>query len=104
MVVVNTPAIPGRQIEVISLVTGACIMSRHIGKDIGSSFRNLVGGEMGAYVEMLNEAKDVAIQRMIESAQQLGADAIVNVRFSSSSIVQGGAEILVAGTAAKIVG
>lgn len=104
MVVVNTPDIPGRKIEVISLVTGACIMSRHIGKDIGSSFRNLVGGEMGSYVDMLNEAKDIAIQRMIENAQQLGADAIVNVRFSSSSIVQGGAEILVAGTAAKIVG
>ena len=103
MIVVNTPTIPGKQIEAISLVTGVCIQSRHIGKDIGSSFRNLVGGEMKAYVEMLNQAKEEAIQRMIESAQQLGADAVVNVRFSSSSIVQGGAEILVAGTAVKIL-
>lgn len=101
MLVVNTETIPGKEYEVIQLVTGACIMSKNIGKDIGSSFRNLVGGKMESYTQMLKEATDGALNDMKEAAESLGADAIVNVRFASSSIVQGGAEMLASGTAVK---
>ena len=103
MVVVNTENIPGREYQVLSLVTGSCIMCKNIGKDIGASFRNMVGGEMQAYTDLMVEAKNQAVNYMIAAAQQMGADAIVNVRFSSTSIVQGGAEILAAGTAVKFV-
>ncbi len=101
MLVVNTETIPGKEYEVIQLVTGAYIMSKNIGKDIGSSFRNLVGGKMESYTQMLKEATDGALNDMKEAAESLGADAIVNVRFASSSIVQGGAEMLASGTAVK---
>lgn len=103
MVVVNTETIPGVQYQVISLVTGCCIMCKNIGKDIGASFRNMVGGEMQAYTELMCEAKDKAVGYMINQAQQMGADAVVNVRFSSTTIVAGGAEILVAGTAVRFI-
>ena len=103
MLIVNTPEIEGQKIMPIGLVTGACIMSKHIGKDIGAGFRNLVGGEMKAYVDMLNQAKETALQRIQEEAQELGANAIVNLRFTTSSIVQGGAEILAYGTAVKVL-
>ncbi len=103
MIVVNTEQIPGRKYTALSLVTGCCIMSKNIGKDIGSSFRNMVGGEMKAYTEMMNEAKEKAIQYMIGQAENMGADAVVNVRFSSTTIVAGGAEILAAGTAVKFI-
>ena len=95
MVVVNTENIPGREYQVLSLVTGCCVMCKNIGKDIGASFRNMVGGEMQAYT------KDKAISYMINQAMSMGADAIVNVRFASTTIVAGGAEILVSGTAVK---
>lgn len=103
MIVVNTEHIPGCNYQVISLVTGASILTKNYFQDVGSGFRNLVGGEMGAYTKMLEESRDKAIQKMIAQAQAMGADAIVNVRFASSSIVQGGAEILVSGTAVKII-
>ncbi|MGN0328858.1 MAG: YbjQ family protein [Lachnospira sp.] len=102
MIVVNTENIPGKEYDVIGLVTGSCIMCKNIGKDIGASFKNMVGGEMRSYTELMVQAKDQAISYMVGQAQQYGADAIVNVRFSSTSIVQGGAEILVAGTAVKL--
>lgn len=101
MIVVNTDNIPGREFDVIGLVTGCCIMCKNIGKDIGASFKNMVGGEMQSYTQLLVESKDRAINYMVAQAQNYGADAIVNVRFSSSNIVQGGAEILVSGTAVK---
>ena len=103
MLLVNTEEIPGKRLEAIGLVSGVCIMSRHIGKDIGASFRNIVGGEMKAYVEMLNQSKDEAVGRMEDEAQSLGADAVVNIRFATSSIVQGGAEVLAYGTAVRYV-
>ena len=101
MLIVNTENIPGKKYTVLSMVTGISIMTKNAFKDIGSGFRNLVGGEMGTYTKMLEESKNIAVQKMTEEAAGLGADAIVNVRFSSSSIVQGGAEILVCGTAVK---
>lgn len=103
MQIVNTDTIPGKNIEVMSLVTGACIMSKNIGHDIGSSFRNIIGGKMESYTEMLNEAKNEAIRVMMQEAAQMGADAIVAVRFSSSTIVQGGAEMLAYGTAVRFI-
>lgn len=104
MIVVNTENIPGRQIEAISLVSGCCILCKSFGSDLGSSFRNMVGGEMQAYTQMLDQSKENAIGKMIATASAMGADAIVNVRLASSSIVQGGAEIIAYGTAVKIVG
>ena len=101
MIVVNTENIPGREYDVIGLVTGCCIMCKNVGKDIGASFRNLVGGEMQAYTELMVQAKDQAISYMVGQAQQYGADAVVNVRFSSTTIIAGGAEILASGTAVK---
>lgn len=101
MIVVNTDYIPGREFDVIGLVTGGCIMCKHIGKDIGASFRNMVGGEMEAYTQLMMETKDRAVSYMLGQAQQYGADAVINVRFSSTTIVQGGSEILVSGTAVK---
>lgn len=103
MIVVNTENIPGKKYEVLSLVTGSCIMCKNIGKDIGASFRNMVGGEMQSYTQLMVDAKNQAINYMIGEAQQYGADAVVNVRFSSTTIVQGGAEILVCGTAVKFI-
>ena len=97
----NTENIPGREYQVLSLVTGCCVMCKNIGKDIGASFRNMVGGEMQAYTQMMAEAKDKAISYMINQAMSMGADAIVNVRFASTTIVAGGAEILASGTAVK---
>ena len=100
MLVVNTEN-AGREYTPIYMVTGAYIMSKNALKDIGSEFRNIIGGKMNAYTQMLNEAKNGAVEEMIREAERLDADAIVNVRFSSSSIVQGGAEILACGTAVK---
>lgn len=102
MLLVNTENIPGREYEVIGLVTGSSIMCKNFGKDFGAAFRNMVGGEMKAYTELMVEAKNAALNYMMGQAQQLGADAIVNIRFSSTTIVTGGAEILVAGTAVKL--
>ena len=103
MLILTTDNVPGKNIEALSLVTGACIMSKHIGKDIGACLRNLVGGEMKAYVEMLNQAKDEALERLKEAADAIGADAVVGMRFATSSIVQGGAEILAYGTAVRFI-
>jgi len=103
MIIVNTDYITGKQFEMLGLVSGSTIQSKHIGKDIGASFKTLVGGELKGYTEMMNEARSVATRRMVEVATQLGADAIVNVRFASSAVMQGAAEIVVYGTAVKFI-
>ena len=102
MIIVNTPTIEGRVLDTLGLVSGSTVQSKNAFKDIGAGFRNLVGGEVGSYTKMLAESRDIAINRMIEQAQKMGADAIVNVRFSSASIMDGAAEILVWGTAVKL--
>lgn len=101
MIIVNTPTIEGRIFDTLGMVTGNTVQSKNAFKDIGAGFRNLVGGEVGSYTKMLAEARDIAIGRMIEQAQRMGADAIVNVRFSSASIMEGAAEILAWGTAVR---
>lgn len=102
MIVVNTSDIPGKTIsEAIGLVRGSTIQSKHIGKDFLAGLKTIVGGEISEYTEMLESARQIALGRMINEAEKLGADAIVNVRFATSAIMQGAAELMVYGTAVK---
>ena len=103
MLLVNTDYIEGKKFEMIGMVRGTMIQSVHIGKDITNSFKTLVGGELTSYTEMMNEARAVATKRMAEDAAAMGADAVVNIRYSSSTIVQGAAEVMAYGTAVKFV-
>lgn len=103
MLIVTTDNIPGKEIEVMGLVKGSTVQCKNIGRDIGASFKNLLGGEIKSYTDMMNEARSVATNRMIEEAEKLGADAIVCVRYSSSSIMQGAAEIIAFGTAVSYI-
>ena len=97
----NTEAIPGKKYELIGMVKGSMIQSKHLGKDIGNVLKSIVGGELRGYSEMLNEARAIATKRMIQEAESLNADAIVNVRYTTSAVMQGAAEILAYGTAVK---
>jgi uncharacterized protein YbjQ (UPF0145 family) len=100
MIVVNTEIVPGYQIrQVLGLVQGNTIRAKHFGRDIAAGFKNLVGGELKGYTELLTEARREAIERMIGQAQQLQANAIVNVRFTTSAVTQGAAELYAYGTA-----
>lgn len=103
MILVNTPTIPEQNFQALGLVTGNFVNSKNAFKDIGAGFKSMIGGELVSYSKMLNEARDKAIDRMVQQAQQMGADAVVNVRFSSASIMDGAAEILASGTAVKFV-
>ena len=103
MILVNTDYISGKELETLSLVKGSTIQSKHLGKDISQAFKNLVGGEMKAYNEMMNEARALATKRMVEEAEALGADAVVNIRYASAAVMQGAAEVIVYGTAVKFV-
>ena len=103
MILVNTDYISGRELETLALVKGSTIQSKHIGKDIAQSFKTLVGGELKAYNEMMNEARALATKRMVAEAEALGADAIVNIRYASAAVMQGAAEVIVYGTAVKFI-
>ena len=103
MILVNTDYIPGKNFEMIGLVRGTMIQSVHVGKDIMDSFRILVGGELTSCTEMRNEARAVAAKRMSDDAAAMGADAVVNIRYSSSQVMQGAAEIMAYGTAVKFI-
>lgn len=103
MIIVNTYFITGKELETIGLVKGSTIQSKNIGKDLGQCFKSIVGGELKSYTKMMNEARDLATDRMIEDAQNMGADAVINVRYSSSAVMQGAAEIIVYGTAVKFL-
>lgn len=103
MLLVNIDYIPGKELEVLGLVKGSMIQSKHLGNDIANSFKTLVGGELTSYTEMLNEARATATARMVKEAEGLGADAIINIRYASSSVMQGAAEALAYGTAVKFV-
>ena len=103
MILVNTDYISGRELETLSLVKGSTIQSKHIGKDIAQSFKTLVGGELKSYNEMMNEARALATKRMVQEAESLGADAVVNIRYASSAVMQGAAEVIVYGTAVKFI-
>ena len=101
MILVNTDYISGKELETLGLVKGAVIQSKNIGKDIMAGFKTIVGGELKGYSEMINEARSKATKRMVEEAEKLGADGVVNVRYASSAVMQGAAEVMVYGTAVK---
>lgn len=101
MILVNTDYISGKELQMLGLVKGSTIQSKHIGKDIAQSFKTLVGGELTSYNQMMNEARALATKRMVAEAEGLGADAIVNIRYASSAIMQGAAEVIAYGTAVQ---
>ncbi len=103
MIVVNTETVPGhRVVEALGVVRGSTIRAKHIGKDIMASLRNIVGGEVKEYTEMLTETRNESVHRMKREAAALGADAVVNLRFTTSQVMAGAAELLAYGTAVKI--
>jgi len=103
MLTTNTPTIPGREItEILGIARGSTVRARHLGRDIFAGLKNLVGGEIHEYTELQAEAREQSLQRMIQDAEKLGADAVVNVRMHTSMIMQGCSEILVYGTAVKL--
>ena len=103
MILVNTDYITGKQLQMLGLVRGSTIQSKNIGRDITQSFKTLVGGELKAYNEMMNEARALATKRMVAEAEQLEADAVVNIRYASAAVMQGAAEVIAYGTAVKFI-
>jgi len=101
MILVNTDYISGKELEMLGMVKGSTIQSKNIGKDITQGFKTIVGGELKAYTEMMNEARALSTKRMVEEAERLGADAVVNVRYASAAVMQGAAEVMAYGTAVK---
>ena len=95
--------IPGKEIEALDMVKGAVVQTKHFGKDFMAGMKTLVGGEIAAYTEMLNEARQVAVKRMVDEAMAIGADAVIGVRYSSAQMMQGAAEVVAYGTAVKIL-
>ncbi|MBT8103929.1 MAG: YbjQ family protein [Gammaproteobacteria bacterium] len=103
MVISNTESIPGRNIvEFYGVVTGNTVRAKHVGRDIMAGLKNIVGGELKGYTELLQDSRKEATDRMIEQAKSMGANAVVNVRFATSSISQGAAELFAYGTAVRV--
>ncbi len=103
MLIATTETIPGREIvEVIDIARGSTVRARHLGRDIFAGLKSLVGGEISEYTELMASAREQAIDRMIADARSIGADAIVNVRFTTATVMQGASEILAYGTAVKL--
>ena len=96
--------IPGAQIEALGMVKGTVVYSKNFGRDFMAGMKTLVGGEIVSYTEMLNEARQIAVKRMVDEAKALDADAVVGIRYGSAQVMQGAAEVLAYGTAVKIVG
>ena len=101
MILVNTDYIAGKELEMLGLVKGSTIQSKNLGRDITQGFKTLVGGELKAYTEMMNDARALATKRMVEEAEAMGADAVVNIRYSSAAVMQGAAEVMAYGTAVR---
>ncbi len=103
MIISNTETIPGRRIvEFYGIVTGNTVRAKHVGRDIMAGLKNIVGGELKGYTELLQDSRKEATDRMVEQARSMGANAVVNVRFATSSISQGAAELFAYGTAVKV--
>ena len=102
MILTTTEQISGRELETLGLVRGSTIQSKNIGKDITQGFKTLVGGELKAYTEMMNEARALATKRMVEEAEAMGADAVVCMRYASAAGMEGAAQGLANGTARKL--
>ena len=103
MKLVSISTIPGKEIEALGIVKGTIVQSKNIGRDFMAGMKTIVGGEIKGYTEMLNEARQIATKRMVDEAGALGADAIVGVKYGSSAVMQGAAEIVAYGTAVKIL-
>jgi uncharacterized protein YbjQ (UPF0145 family) len=101
MLLLNLDYVPGKDIEALGLVKGTTVQSKNLGKDFMAGMKTLVGGELRQYTEMLTEARQIATKRMVEEAEAMNADAVIGIRFGSSAIVQGAAEIVAYGTAVK---
>ena len=101
MKLVSIDTYPGKEIEVLGMVKGTIVQTKNVGRDFMAGMKTLVGGEIVGYTEMLNEARQIATKRMVDEAEQLGADAVIGIKFGSSMVMQGAAEILAYGTAVK---
>ena len=104
MLLLNIDHIPGKNVEALGIVKGTVVQSKNIGKDFMAGMKTLVGGEIVGYTEMLTEARQIATKRMVDEAEALGADAVINLRYTSSSVMQGAAEVTAYGTAVRITG
>ena len=104
MLLLNIDYVPEKEIEALGMVKGTVVQSKHFGRDFMASMKTLVGGEIVGYTEMLNEARQIAVKRMVDEAKALGADAVVGIRYGSAQVMQGAAEVLAYGTAVKILG
>ena len=102
MLLLTIDYVPGKELEALGIVKGTVVQSKNFGKDFMAGMKTLVGGEIAGYTEMLNEARQIATKRMVDEAEALGADAVVNVRYGSSSVMQGAAEVVAYGTAVKL--
>lgn len=103
IIVTTTETVPGKEVaEILGLVRGNMVRARHIGSDIGASLKSLIGGEIRGYVKAMTGAREVAVERMIAEANEQGADAIIGIRFTTSQIMDGAAEIMVYGTAVRL--
>ena len=101
MILSTTYEVPGKEFEIIGLVNGNTVQSKNAIKDLGAGLKSIIGGEVGSYMKMISEARETVTQRMIEMAQGMGADAIVGIRYGSSSIMEGASELFAYGTAVK---
>ena len=101
MLLVNTDFITGKELETLGIVKGNVVQCRNVGRDFMAGIKTLVGGELKEDTEMLNQARQIAIKRMVDEAETLKADAIINIRYASSSIMQGAAEVIAYGTAVR---
>lgn len=103
MILVNTDYISGKEFNMLGLVQGSTIQTKDIGRDLGQMLKTIVGGELKSYNDMMNKAREIATNRMIEEAEKLGADAVINIRYASAAVMQGAAEVLAYGTAVKFI-
>ena len=103
MIIASADGIAGKNVETLGLVRGSVVRAKHIGRDIMAGLKTIVGGEIVGYTELMNEARDIATERMVKHAKQLGADAIVAVRYETCSIMGGSSEVMAYGTAVKFV-
>ncbi|MFK7951965.1 MAG: YbjQ family protein [Ekhidna sp.] len=103
MIISTTDSIPGKEIsEIVGIAKGSTVRARHVGRDIFAGLKNIVGGEISEYTNLLSQSRDQAMQRMMDEARQMGADGIINIRFSTSMVMQATSEILAYGTAVKL--
>lgn len=104
MLLLNIEYIPGKKIQALGIAKGSVVQSKNFGKDFMAGMKTLVGGEIESYTEMLNEARQIATKRMVDNAEGMGADAVIGVRYASSSVMQGAAEVTAYGTAVRVIG